>query len=67
MKKMILAAGAAVSLGTSVPAFAQPRTAAEEDYGRYASIDHRNELQVHLLGQGTVTGSSLAIWTTARR
>jgi hypothetical protein len=57
MKKTILAAIAALSLGTSAVAFAQPPAGSTpEYYGGYASADHRNEPQVHFLGQGTVFG-----------
>jgi hypothetical protein len=59
MKNIILAAVTALSLGTSVAAFAQPGAAAgglEENYGTSAFTDHRNAPQVHFLGQGTVVG-----------
>jgi hypothetical protein len=57
MNKIILAAVAALSLGTSVAAFAQPPAGTTpQDYGSSAFSDHRNEPQVHFLGQGTVFG-----------
>jgi hypothetical protein len=55
MKMMVLAAAAALSLGTSVAAFAQPPAGTTpENYGASAFSDHRNEPQVHFLGKGTV-------------
>ncbi len=57
MKKMILAAVAALSLGSSVVAFAQPPAGTTPQYyGGYAASGQRNEPQVHFLGQGTVFG-----------
>jgi hypothetical protein len=55
MKQMVLAAVAALSLGTSVAAFAQPPAGTTPpDYGASAFTDHRNQPQVHFLGKGTV-------------
>ena len=57
MKMTILAAVAALSLGTSVAAFAQPPAGTTPPaYGSSAFTDHSTEPQVHFLGQGTVFG-----------
>ena len=57
MKMTLLAAVAALSLGTSVAAFAQPPAGTTPTaYGSSAFADHSNEPQVHFLGQGTVFG-----------
>jgi hypothetical protein len=57
MKKIILAALAALSLGTTVAAFAQPPAGTTPPaYGSSAFTDHSTEPQVHFLGQGTVFG-----------
>jgi hypothetical protein len=55
MKKMLLAAVTALTLGTSVAAFAQPPAGTTPPaYGSSAFTDHRSDPQVHFLGQGTV-------------
>ncbi len=56
MKKMILAAVAALSLATGAAAFAQPgsNAASHPGYYTYADTDHRSYPPVHFLGQGTV-------------
>ncbi len=57
MKKTILAAVAALSLGMSAAAVAQPGSGTTPPvYGTYAFTDHRNNSQVQFLGQGTVFG-----------
>lgn len=55
MKKMVLVAVTAVSLGASAVAFAQPPAGTTPpNYGASAFTDHRNQPQVHFLGKGTV-------------
>lgn len=57
MKNAVLAAVAALSLGISGAAFAQPPAGSTpQAYGSSAFTDHRNDPQVHFLGQGTVFG-----------
>lgn len=57
MKKTLIAAFTVLSLGTG-SAFAQglPAGSTPPVYGTYAFTDHRNDPQVHFLGQGTVFG-----------
>lgn len=58
MKKIVLAAVTALSLTTSVAAFAQPGAAAASHPGYWTntSSDQRTYPQTHFLGQGTVFG-----------
>jgi hypothetical protein len=55
MKKSLLAVFSVLGLGVG-SAFAQglPAGARPPSYGTYAFTDHRNDPQVHFLGQGTV-------------
>jgi hypothetical protein len=55
MKAMIVAAAAALSLGIGA-AYAQglPAGSVPPVYGSQAFSDHRNDKEVHFLGQGTV-------------
>ena len=57
MKKSLLAVFSVLGLGVG-SAFAQglPAGARPPSYGTYAFTDHRNDPQVHFLGQGTVFG-----------
>jgi hypothetical protein len=58
MKKIVLAAATALTLTTSVAAFAQPGGAAASHPGYWTdtSSDQRSYPQTHFLGQGTVFG-----------